>query len=173
MADQIKKSSEARRDEEREVVEGSAAFAAKLAEMLSGAEFNVAVLSLGLNRDLYAREDVVDALKRFVLSSDRVQVRVLVADARAATGNGNAFLELARKLPSRIKMREMTPEKRETEGPEIIIVDGRRMLERTEQRMLQAHFYPHPVDRVQQKLKDYDALWDESEPVIELSGMRF
>lgn len=157
---------------EREIVTGSEAFGTMLAQVLASAELSVAVFSLGLNRQLYAREDVVDALKRFALRNEHAKVRVLVADARAATGRGNPFLELARKLPSRIQLRELTPEKRETDGPEIIIADRRRMLELPEQKRLDAYYYPHATQRVLEKVKDYDAFWDESEPVLELSGLR-
>ncbi len=160
------------REPDREIVTGTDAFGTTLATLLSGAEMSVAVFSLGLNRQLYAREDVVDALRKFALHSERSQVRVLVADARAATSSGNPFLELARRLPSRIQLRELTPEKRETDGPEIVIVDRRRMLELPQQKRLEAYYYPHPAPLVLEKVKDYDAFWDESEPVLELSGLR-
>jgi hypothetical protein len=159
------------RDADREVIEGAAGFSAKASELIGGALVSVAVLSLGLKRDLYARETVTDALKKFALA-ERTRVRILVADARAATASGNPFLDLARRLPSRIQMRELTPEKREADGPEIIIADGRRMLELPEQGRFEAYYYGHAAKRVLEKLKDYETLWDESEPVVELSGMR-
>jgi urease accessory protein UreF len=163
---------ETEREPEREIVAGADAFGKALAMLLSGAELSVAVFSLGLNRQLYAREDVIDALRTFALRNERAQVRVLVADARAATTGGNPFLELARRLPSRIQMRELTPEKREADGPEIVIVDRRRMLELPQQKRLEAYHYPHAAPRVLEKVKEIDALWDESEPVLELSGLR-
>jgi hypothetical protein len=157
---------------DREAVAGAGAFAAKVAEMLGSAEHSVSLLSLNLSRRLYAHEKVTDALTRFALRDERVQIRIVVADARGATAGGNPFLEVARRLPSRIKLRELTPEKRETEGPEILIVDGARMLELPDPTRLDAVFYPHATQRVLERVKYFDAAWDESEPGIELSGMR-
>jgi hypothetical protein len=154
-----------------ELIPDRDALGAKIAEVIAGAEVSVALLSLGLSRRLYAREDVISAMSQ-AARKDRMRMRVLVADARAATAGGNAFVELARRLPSRVQMRELTPEKRESDGPELLIVDSRRMIELGNQARLEAVHYPHAAPRVAEKIKEFDALWDESEPVLELSGMR-
>jgi hypothetical protein len=161
------------REQDRELIEGTDAFGTKLGELIAGTSATLFVLSLRLDRKWYAREDVVDALKQFALRSERSNARVLVADARGATSNSNPFLDLARRLPSRVQMRELTPEKREQDGPEIIIADRTRMLELGDQRRLSASFYPSASPRMLEKMKDLDAYWDESEPVLELSGMKF
>jgi hypothetical protein len=161
------------REQDRELIEGTDAFGAKLGQLIAGTSATLFVLSLRLDRRWYAREDVVDALKQFALRSERSHARVLVADARGATSTSNPFLELARRLPSRVQMRELTPEKREQDGPEIIIADRSRMLELGDQRRLGGYFYPSASPRMLEKMKDLDAFWDESEPVLELSGMKF
>jgi hypothetical protein len=157
---------------DREIVVGADAFGAKAASIIAAGEHTIALLSLHLARRLYGREDVTEALTKFALRDERVQVRIIVADARAATAGGNAFLEVARRLPSRIKLRELTPERRESEGPEILIVDGHTMLELPDPQRLEAFYYPHATQRVMERMKYIDASWDESEGVIELSGMK-
>jgi hypothetical protein len=157
---------------DREIISGADAFGAKAASVIAAAEHTIALLSVNLARRLYAREDLTDALAKFALRDERVQVRILVADARGATAGGNPFLEAARKLPSRIKLRELTPEKRESEGPEILIADRTAMLELPDASRLDATFYPHATQRTVEKMKAFDAAWEEAEAVVELSGMR-
>jgi hypothetical protein len=157
---------------EPEIVSGREAFGGKLAELIAGAQMELALLSLRLAQGLYSRMDVLDAVRQFALRSERSRLRILVADARAATAGGNPFLEFARRLPSRVQMRELTPEKREIDGPERLIADRRRMLDLPGQERLESMYYPEPATRVVELSKDFDALWDESEPVIELTGMQ-
>jgi hypothetical protein len=157
---------------EPEIVSGREAFAGKLAEMMAQAQSELALLSLQLGRRIYARTEVLEALQQFALRSPRSRLRVLVADARGATTGGNLFLEFARKLPSRIHLRELTPERRETEGPERLIADGRSLLDLPGQERLEATYYPHAAPRVIERIKEFEMLWDEAEPVLELSGMR-
>ena len=157
---------------DRVVITGTDAFGAKVAELLLAAEYSIALLSHGLARRFYARDDVTDALLKFALRDERMQVRIIVADARIATANGNPFLEAARRLPSRIKLRELTPEMRDADGPEILIADRKAMLELPDPSRLEAVFYPHATQRVLERLKYFEAAWNESEPGVELSGMR-
>jgi len=157
---------------DREIVSGADAFGAKAASVIAAAEHTIALLSLNLARRLYARDDVADALIKFALRDERQQVRIIVADARGATANGNPFLDAARKLPSRIKLRELTPEKREREGAEILIADRKAVLELPDATRLDAYFYAQPTQRVVELVKMFDDAWEQSEAVVELSGMK-
>ena len=153
-----------------EPISGRAAFSDKLAELISGAQMELALMSLHLSRRIYTQANVLEALKTFALRSERSRLRVLVADARAATADGNSFLDMARKLPSRIQLRELTPERRETEGPERLIVDTHGLLELPAQDRLDALYYAKAPLRVREQIKEFDARWEESEPVLELRG---
>lgn len=153
-----------------ESISGRAAFSDKLAELISGAQTELALLSLHLSRRIYTQLNVLEAMKTFALRSERSRLRVLVADARTATADGNSFLDMARKLPSRIQLRELTPERRETEGPERLLVDAHGLLELPAQDRLDAIYYAKAPLRLREQIRDFNVMWEEAEPVLELRG---
>jgi hypothetical protein len=149
-------------------VSGIAAFAARATQMLAEARSEIALLSQELDRRAYGGEAVAEALRRFVLQHERTRVRILVHSAQAAVGNSPRFVELGRSLSSYVEFRELLPERRLVVLEEVLIADGRTMLHREAPQDLVARWYARAPSAVRLKLKDFDTLWNESEPAQEL-----
>ena len=126
----------AHRDPER--IEGRAAFAAAALELVSRAQLAVRLLSFDFDRAIYGDEAFVDQIKRLALSSERARIRVLINQPKAAMKGAHRFVELGRRLPSRIEFRELTEELMITERGDWLIVDQRGLLERQEPAALAA-----------------------------------
>lgn len=88
-------------------LEGRAEWAAALLAAAERASREVLVLSFDFDRTCYGNEAFVEAIKRLALSSERARVRVLINQPRAAMQGAHRFVELGRRLPSRIEFREL------------------------------------------------------------------
>ena len=153
---------------EFELLEGSAPFAAKATEMAGGARMELALLTQELSERVYATESFVAAVRQFVLQHRHARFRVLVNDTRRAITGGSRIVEFGRKMSTYIEFRELLPERREAVREEYLIADGRLMLYREAPENLSAKYYGTTPHLARLKLKDFDALWNESVPAQEL-----
>ena len=97
------------------MLEGRAALASALLALAERAERDVLLLSFDFDRGLYGSEAFVAAIKRLALSSERARIHVLINQPKTAVCSGHRFIELGRRLPSRIAFRELTEERRATQ----------------------------------------------------------
>ena len=151
-----------------EVLTGAAAFAARAVEMIAQARTEVAILSQELDRRVYAGEAFTNAIRRFVLQHERTRVRVLVNATQAAMAASPRFVELGRSLSSFVEFRELRPARQQTVRDEYLIADGRVLLYRETPQDLEARYHGQTPHVAREKLRDFDLLWNESEPAQEL-----
>jgi len=160
-----------KREDVIELVEGARAFAERAAAMVSGARLHVAIFSYDLDRRIYGTEGFLGAVRKFTLQHAHARMRVLVNAAGRAAGHGGRFVEFGRAMASFIEFRDL-PEDKATIQEEYLITDGRLMLYRETPRDLEARYYPSSPHLARLKLRDYDALWNESPPAQELRSLR-
>lgn len=67
----------------------------------------LAILSPDLDKRLFHREELTDALRRLAREERQARIRVLVMDARALVGRGHALLSLARRIPTKLSIRRL------------------------------------------------------------------
>ncbi|MBI2383698.1 MAG: hypothetical protein HYV18_06495 [Gammaproteobacteria bacterium] len=159
------------RPDNYEVVSGVAAFAQRAAELVAGARNTLDVLSCELDRRIYGSEEFLQNLRKFVLQHRHARLRVLLnAPARALAG-GNRLVEFGRAMSSFIEFRELPPERLDVRE-ECVVADGRLLLVKAAPEQLNAKFYPDSPHLARLKLKDFDALWNESPPAQELRDLR-
>lgn len=151
-----------------DLVTGAANFAARATQMVGAARMEVALLTLELDRRIYAGSAFADALRHFVLQHQHTKVRILVNATQLAIANSPRLVELGRGLTSFIEFRELLAPRQPVVREELLITDGRCMLYRESPQDLQAKYYgAHPL-AVREKLKEFQVLWDESVPAQEL-----
>ena len=149
------------------LVIGIADFAARATQMVSAARNEVALLSQELDRRIYGTGVFTESLRRFVLQHTHTRVRVLVNSTQTAISNSPRLVEFGRSLTSFVEFRELQPPRRPVVREEFLIVDGRQLLYRETPSDLESKYYGSP-QTPRMKLKEFDLLWDESEPAQEL-----
>lgn len=143
-------------------------FAARAVHMVSTARMEVALLTQELDRRVYGTATFADALRHFVLQHPHTKVRVLVNATQQAVANSPRLVELGRSLSSFVEFRELPLERKQVVREETLLTDGRVMLYRETPSDLEAKYYDAAPSVARLKLKDFDALWHESEPAQEL-----
>lgn len=151
-----------------EILSGREALADKLVEVIAAARGQLALLSQKLDRRLYARAELIDALTRFVLQHERCRLRVLIVDVRGASADGNSFLDWARRLPSRVELRELPTEEATQHRYERLIADGRQIVQRDHADMLEAVYLASAPRLAVDLVKDFNALWEQAQASAEL-----
>jgi len=70
----------------------------------------ISIFTPDLEPPLYDDPQVIDVIKRFVLSHSFAKVRVLIRDHTRHSGSGNRFLSMAKRLTSYLELRVLLPE---------------------------------------------------------------
>lgn len=156
---------------EAQLLQGSAAFAAKAIEMVSQAIVDVCILSDAMDPRLWGGSAFADALKSYLLQNDRARLRMLVNETPAAIHNVPHLIELVRRLTSRAEVRQPPDEHRQNYRGDLLIADRRQMLERHELGALEAKFWPRAPGVTQARAADFDEIWNESEPAQEFRSL--
>jgi hypothetical protein len=151
-----------------EVLSGVANYAAKATQMVSEAKNEVVMLTQELDRRIYGSGIFTESLRRFVLQHRNTKVRVLVNSTQMAISNSPRLVEFGRSLTTFVEFRELPTARRQVVREELLITDGRVMLYREAPGDLEAKYYGQSPAEARLKLKEFNGLWDESEPAQEL-----
>lgn len=149
------------------LLEGLEAYSDAAVALLGQAQRTVRIRSYELDRRIYGRPAMVDAVRRFVLSHDRARLQVLVhSPARTARVGGHRLVELGRQLSSRIEFRSV-PESGRQQRPDLVAIDSHELLLRRhpDDRESQLHADPR-LTRLTED--DFDELWQLAPPAQEL-----
>lgn len=153
-----------------EVVEGRSAYAHAARIVVGSARFGVCILSEELEPGSYGVPSFADAVKSLVLLQRHSRLRVLVRKPRTAASRSHGLVELARIVTSRIEFRELPPD-RNPGAAELVIADGRVLLERRGSGDLQGFLYTQAPATARERQRTFDALWDESLPSPEFRSL--
>lgn len=148
-------------------LEGRAELASALLAAVATARREVLLLSFDFDRSLYGGEAFVDAIKALGLSSERARIRVLINQPKSAMKGAHRFVELGRRLPSRIEFRELNEERRIGERGDWLIVDERHLVERGSPDALVARQQLDAPLIARAKATAFMALWEESQGCAE------
>lgn len=143
-------------------LEGRAELASAALAAVGSARREVLLLSYDFDRALYGSEGFVDAIKALGLSSERARIRVLINQPRVAMRGAHRFVELGRRMPSRIEFRELPEERLATHRADWLIVDERHLIERSTPDALFARQQFDAPQVARAKAKAFLELWDES-----------
>ena len=126
----------------------------------------VSIFTHDLETGIYDDLDFLEIIKRLVLSQAYSRVRVLIANPARAIKNGNAFVQLGRRLNTYIEFRHVREDLR-THAESFCIADETALVYR-----LQAHRWEGIADTYEPAVarlygKMFDEIWLASEVEIE------
>lgn len=154
-----------------ERIEGRAAFAAAALELASQAQLALRLLSFDFDRAIYGDEAFVDQIKRLALSNERARIRVLINQPKAAMRGAHRFIELGRRLPSRIEFRELPEDLVISERGDALIIDHQGLLERSEPGALVARLQRKAPLVARAAAQHFDELWEQSSGCSEFRSL--
>ena len=154
-------------------LDGRAAFAAQALELVRGSRNELLLLSDSLERSLYGGDAFADAVKAFLLGSERARVCVFVNRPQEALKNVPHLVELSRRLSSRFEFREPSEAQQAGGGnrSEWLLADRRALLERMEPESLEARYWAQEPQRGKLRAEAFEALWNEAQPAQELRSL--
>lgn len=152
------------------VVSGAHAYVQTTLQLITSAHQQLRVLTQELDRRVWGDPAVVELLRAFALRSQRAELRILVNRPRPAVQRGHHLVELARRLPSRITIRELNEERRSL-AEEFAIADEYALLRKRRHDDLEAQWYAKAPFEARALRRRFDVLWDESPPARELAAL--
>ena len=155
------------------LLDGHAAFAAKALQLVQAAHGELLLLSDSLERSHYGSEEFYQAVKTFLLGSERARLCVFVNQPQEAVLNVPRLLELSRRVSSRFEFREPSETQVAASGnrSEWLLADRRVLLERREPESLESQFWAQEPQRGKLRAEAFQALWDQAQPAQELRGL--
>lgn len=141
-----------------------------LLSMLKQARQSLAIYSHNLDGSLYDTSEFIEALKQLSLNNKVSTIRVLLRDIDYISRHGHRFVELARRLPSFIEIRQTS-----SDFDHIIscysIVDKRGIIFRGDALRYEARVnFNHPLV-ARDLLKQFDTIWEQSESSQEMRNL--
>lgn len=130
----------------------------------------VCILSPQLDHAAFDHSDLADALSALARSSRQTQVRILLRDSRPVVTRGHRLLQLARRLPSTIKI-HVLKEHPDWNGQTLVIRDRNGVLYRPEDGDNSAFYEPDSRASTQRHQELFDELWRYSENEPELRSI--
>jgi len=141
-----------------------------LLKLITRAHLQLRVLSQELDHRLWNDPGVVELLRGFALHSPRAELRILINRPRVAVQRCPRLVELARRLSSRIKVRELAEDRRHL-AEEFAIADEYAVLHKKRHDELETWWYPHAPLEARQQRRRFEAWWEEAVPARELAQL--
>ena len=129
--------------------------------LLQQAQRSLCIYSHDLEPWLYHHSSVQDACTRFLLTSPRHQLRILLRDSSRAVKEGHRLLTLARRLSSNLKIRKLRPDY-PSEELAFLLVDDRGLLLMPEIGQPNGYALYQDPGRNRQRRAQFDHAWDTS-----------
>lgn len=127
----------------------------------------LALLTHDLEPALYATDDFIDELRRVATTGRYAGVRVLVQDSRRAVRDGHKLIEVARRLPTFVAIRNPHPEHRNV-LESFLVADERALLHRKQADRYEGYADLDNPYEARQKLRVFDEIWDRAVPDPEM-----
>lgn len=135
-------------------------------DVASEATRKVAIFTHDLEPGIYDDPDFLEVIKRLVLSQAYARIRVLIADPSRAVKNGNAFVQLGRRLNTYIEFRHVREDLR-THAESFCIADETALVYRLQASRWEGIADTHEPAIAKGYGKLFDEIWQASEVEIE------
>lgn len=145
-------------------------FDALAVELCKTAARQICILSPHLDHEAFDNDELSLALSALVRSSRQTQVRILINDSRALAGRGHRLLQLARRIPSSLKLQKLA-EHPDWNGETIVIRDRDGVLYKPGGSAHECFYEPDSRASTQRHLELFEELWRHSAQDIELRSL--
>ena len=139
-------------------------------ELCAGATRSVCILSPELDGEAFDNPSLVDVLSALARDSRQTEVRILVQDAGRLVGRGHRLLQLARKLPSKVRIQRLS-EHPDWNGETIVIRDRDGVLYKPGGSDHEGFYEPASRSSTQRHLELFEELWRYSVQDPELRAL--
>ncbi|MDZ7769337.1 MAG: hypothetical protein U5K38_09805 [Woeseiaceae bacterium] len=122
----------------------------------------VSIFTHDLEPGIYDDPDFLEVVKHLVLSQTYARIRVLIADPARAIKNGNAFVQLGRRLNTYIEFRHVREDLR-THPEAFCIADGTALVYRLQANRWKVSLIPMNLASASITGSMFDEIWQASE----------
>ena len=139
-------------------------------ELCRGASRYICILSPALDHLAFDNDGLSRALSALARSSRQTQVRILISDSRGLVGRGHRLLQLARRIPSSLRIQKLV-EHPDWNGETIVIRDRDGVLYKPGGSDHEGFYEPDSRASAQKHLELFEELWRHSTQDAELRSL--
>ncbi|WP_126455260.1 histone acetyltransferase HPA2 [Sulfuriflexus mobilis] len=125
------------------------------------ARFSLNLISRDLEPAIYDNNDFAEAIRQLAMRSAKSRVRILIQDSQRVVKYGHRLVELSRRLSSYIDIRLQGREHKEF-NEAWLIADHHGWLRRPQSDGFRGECHFNAPREVQERLKQFDMMWDTS-----------
>ena len=141
-----------------------------LLDMISQARQDLAIFSHNLDGPLYDTSEFVDSIRKLSLDNKNSKVRILIQELDFMIKHGHRLVELARRLPTSIEIRHANS-RFEHVNSCYSIVDHKGVILRNDAYRFDARADYHDPRLALELTKQFDEMWEQSEPSTEMQRL--
>lgn len=148
-------------------LDGVADFHAAINNMVRQARFSVRIFTQELDHELYDHPEFIKQVSRIGRTLKNCNINVLIKHPDKSARLGHRLVELHRRLPSSIHLRQI-PKDYEEVNDEFIIVDEIAIAKRFTMGLMQGNCEFKAIPDAVRRTRFFDEVWQRSEPCQEL-----
>lgn len=148
-------------------LDGREDFRAALDNMAQQAKHSVKIFTQELDHELYDDTEFIKVASDIGRNRKHCELQVLIKDANKASKIGHRLVELHRRLPSSILIRQLPRDYLE-ETDEYMLVDDMGLVKRYTIGYMQGCCEFKSIPEAQKKARFFDSVWQRSEPCQDL-----
>jgi hypothetical protein len=141
-----------------------------LLNMLQQAQQSLSIFSYNFDGQLYNTSEFISSLRSLSLDNRNSQVRILIQDMNFLVKHSHRVIELSRRLPTSFEIRESGPQFEHLNSC-YSILDGRGVILRSDAMRYDAKVDFHDPRLAKELLKQFNEIWDQSEPSPEIQRL--
>lgn len=141
-----------------------------LLDMLKQASQQLVIFSHNLDGQLYDTSEFIDTIRKLSLDNKHSQVRILIQELDFLIKHGHRLIELSRRLPTSIEIRK-TDHRFEQLNSCYAIVDNKGVVLRNDSFRFDAKADYHDPRLAKELTKQFNEMWEQSEPSLEMQRL--
>lgn len=138
-----------------------------LLEMIKQARHEVVIFSHNLDGQLYDTSEFIDGIRNISLDNSHSMIRILTQELDFIIKHGHRLIELARRLPTSIEIRQANA-RFDHVNTCFSIVDHKGVILRNDTYRYDAKVDFHDPRMAMELEKQFNEMWEQSEPSMEM-----
>ena len=141
-----------------------------LFDMIGQSQHDLFVFSHNFDGALYDTNELTERLRKLLLNNKNSHARILVQDMNFLVKHGHRIVELGRRLPTSIEIREAN-KRFEHVNTCYAVADNHGVILRTDAFRFDAKIDYHDPRLAKDLLKQFNEMWEQSEPSTEMQRL--